>query len=433
MENGNLHGRKWDYSWVIIGLCFLVIFTGMGFCSSGRAMYLTAITDALDLSRGAFSVSNSLRYITTTILNLFFGRLVGRFGTKKLLCAGFVCLIGFALLNSVATELLTFYIGGVLLGMGISWTGTTMVSTVVNKWCRKNKATVSGIVLAANGIGGATATQVLSPIIFREGDPFGYRTSYRLVAVLLTVVLVLLLIFFRDAPKGDTEKTVVSKKRKVRGAGWVGMEYNEVIRKPYFYVALGSMFLTGMVLQGLAGITQPHMYDMGMDVAFVAATASISGILLTFSKFMTGWMYDRFGIRLSMNLALFSAFVSMMLLIVLDNTPLGRVLAFVRLPFHCIALPLETVMLPIFASEFFGNKPFERLIGLFVAASAAGFAVGETFANTCFDIFGDYKLAFAVFAALMAVSTAALQYVLWAANRDKKRILDALQATADRQ
>lgn len=425
MKRPKIQIPKFDYSWVIIGLCFTVVFTSLGLCSSGRTLYLTAITQALDIPRGAFSLNNTFRFITTTIVNLFFGTLVKRFGTKKLICAGFVCLIGFAVINSVATGLAAFYIAGVLLGVGISWTGTTMISTVINKWCKKNKATVTGAVLAANGVGGAIAVQILSPIIFEEGNPFGYRTSYRIVALILAAVLALVLILYRNPPETDGGDAGASKKRKIRGTGWVGMDYGQAIRKPYFYVALVCMFLTGMVLQGLGGIAVPHMYDIGMDVDYVALLVSLGGIVLTCTKFLTGYIYDRFGIKAAMNIALVSALVSMLILAFLENTPVGRALALVRTVIGAFATPLETVMLPVFAVEFFGNKPFDKLIGIFVSASAAGFAVGAPFGNLCYDIFGNYQLAFLVFALLMAVVAVALQFVLLAANRDRKQILEA--------
>ena len=74
-------------------------------------------------------------------------------------------------------------------------------------------------------------------------------------------------------------------------------------------------------------------------------------------------------------------------------------------------------------------SPFDKLIGIFVSVSAAGFAVGAPFGNLCYDVFGDYKPAFITFALLIAAVAVALQFVLKAAHRDKKRILDALSET----
>ena len=83
MKNGEKQTKKFDYAWVMIGICFMMILTSMGFCSSGRTMYLTAITDALGIPRGAFAFNDSFRYVTSTIVNLYFGRLVYRLAPKN--------------------------------------------------------------------------------------------------------------------------------------------------------------------------------------------------------------------------------------------------------------------------------------------------------------------------------------------------------------
>ena len=284
--------KKLNYSWVMIVLCFLIVCVTLGLCSSGRTMYLTAITDALGFKRSAFSLNDTFRFVTTTIVSLFFGPLVNKFGPKKLVCAGFICLISFALINSFATQLWMFYAGGVLLGVGLAWTTTTMMSAVVNIWTKEeHKGKVTGAILSANGLGGAIAVQILTPIIFEEGNPFGYRNSYTLVAIVLAIVLALVIIFFRDKPKGAENVKIEKKQKKVRGRGWVGMEYKDILRKPYFYLACVCIAFTGMGLQGLGGITIPHMYDVGLDKQLVATISSTSSIICMFTKFLTGFMY----------------------------------------------------------------------------------------------------------------------------------------------
>jgi MFS family permease len=411
---------RFNYTWVIVGLCFLSVFVSLGFCSSNRTLYLKAITEALGIPRGAFSLNDTFRYVTTMIVNLFFGVLVHRFGTKKLLCAGFTCLIAFALINATATELYMFYIGGILLGVGLSWTNTTMVSTIINRHCSSNKGALTGAVLAANGLGGALAVQIISPLIFEEGNPFGYRNSYLLVAGILAAVLLLILVLYRE--KKSENEPVVTKKHKARGEGWEGIEFKEALRKPYFYVALFCIFLTGLTMQGLGGIATPHMYDIGLDAGFVALILSASSLMLTCAKFITGFLFDRKGVRFAANISMICAFVSILCLVFLSNSFSGKVLAFARIPFHAVAMPLETVMLPLFASAFFGNKSFDKVVGIFVSASAAGMAIGSPIANMVFDLCGSYNPAFFAFAISMAVVVILMQYVFIATNRDRKVI-----------
>ncbi len=423
--NKNIKKINFDYTWVIIGLCFLMVAVSLGFCSSGRTYYLTAITDALKIPRGAFSLNDTFRFVTTTIVNLYFGKLVSRHGIKKLIIAGFLCLICFSVINAVASKLISFYIGSIFLGIGLTFTSTTMVSVIINRWCKTNKGTITGAVLASNGIGGAIAVQVISPIIFQEGNPFGYRESYHLVTVLLAVVLVLVILFFRNNPKGEESNPIsVDKKKKPRGAGWIGMDYSVGCKKTYFYAALFAVMLTGFSLTGLGGIAFPHMYDVGIDVEFVALVSSITSIILTMSKFGVGYMYDRLGMRITMNICFICSLFSVFSLLLVSNSPFGRAVVLIRGIVSCLALPLETVMIPLYVSEFFGNKSFEKFTGIFVSVNYAGYAIGSPLGNIFYDLFGSYNIAFVMFGIMMFIAAISMQYVLKAANNDRKIILD---------
>ena len=64
---------------------------------------------------------------------------------------------------ALATNVLLLYLGGILLGIGLSWTTTTMVGYVINIWSKNNKGTIMGAVLAANGVGGALALVTPTP------------------------------------------------------------------------------------------------------------------------------------------------------------------------------------------------------------------------------------------------------------------------------
>lgn len=421
--------KKFDYTPVIVVLCFLSVCVSLGFCSSNRSMYFQAITSVFEgsITKFEYSFTMTIRYITTTVLNIFFGALVNKFGTKILMSAGFTSLICFALINSYATNLVHFYIASVFLGMGLAWTTTTMTSVVINNWCTKNKATVTGAVLSANGLGGAVSAQILSPIIFSKNG-HGFRDAYRLVAVILEVMLVLVLVFFKDRPKGAEKKTVSKHKtRKIRGGGWVGLEFSEAKKKPYFYLTLVCMLLTGMSLNGLGEIANLHMYDVGLSKSFVATVATISSIYLMTSKFLNGLTYDKMGIKKTMNIAYFCAFFALGLIAIISNTTVGKIIAIARIFFSGIALPLETVMISIFANELFGNKSFNKVVGLFSAATTAGFALASPFSQLWATLFGNYIVAMISFAVFMLFVTVTMQFVLKQAYKDREVILRELE------
>ena len=74
-----------------------------------------------------------------------------------------------------------------------------------------------GFILAANGIGGAGATQIVSIFINEKGNPFGYRNAYFVMAGIFIAVFLVLLIFYKEPKK--SMPTVEPQKKKVRGGG----------------------------------------------------------------------------------------------------------------------------------------------------------------------------------------------------------------------
>lgn len=429
MKKDNLHTRKFEYKWVIVGLSMLMIFVCLGFCSSTKGLFVSAITEALGIKRSLFSINDSCRFIATAIVNVFFGSMVAKFGTRKLIGAGFIFLSLSAFIYSIADNIYMFYLGGALLGIGFSWTGTTMVGCVVNKWCKENKGTIMGAVLAVNGIGGAVATQIISPIIYQEGTLFGYRDAYRLIALIVLITGIIVVGFFKESPKGFLQTHHEVSKKKGRGQSWVGIEYSELIRKPYFYTSLVFIFLTGMCLQGVSGVSAAHMKDTGLSAEFVATVVSMHSLALTAFKLIVGMMYDRFGLKVTSNVCSVTASVVMVLLALVSPSPVGKAFAVVYGIFSSLALPLETIMLPIYVSDLFGEKSFDKVLGLFVSVNVAGYAVGSPLTNFCFDVFGSYKPILFVAGGMMIVVTFGIRVVIKMAQKERALIEEKQTAT----
>ena len=407
--------------WINIILCFVMIFVCLGFCSANKSLYLSATCDALGVKRTVFSLSSSCRYITTAVVNVFFGALVAKFGTKKLICAGFVFLILSELTKAFAPVVSLFYVAEVLAGIGFSLSGTGMVGCVVNRWSPENKGTVMGAILCANGVGGAVAAQVITPFIFREGDPFGYQDAYKLVSVLLTAVLIVMIALFREKKGNDTASAAVGKKRR-KGRSWAGISFREAVRKPCFYVALVCIFFTGFCLQGISGISAAHMKDVGLPADFIALMSSLSLICLTGSKFLTGFMYDKMGLRKTISICCAASMLCMLALASAAASGAGRACSVAYAVLASVALPLETVMLPLYAGDLFGDRSFDQIMGVFISVNTAGYAVGTPFVNLGFDLTGSYRGVLLVTAGIMLAVTVAMQYVITAAHKLRKTV-----------
>ena len=416
--------KKLDYQWVIVVTCFIMEFVALGFCSSNKSLYLGAITEALNIKRSLFSINDSVRFITSAVVNLFFGALIQKLGARKMVGIGFAALIAAMQIYAHANNVFVFYIGGSLLGLGLAFCTTTMIGSIIRRWVKENTGTILGFVLAANGLGGALAAQIVTPIIYEEGNPFGYRNAYNLVTLILVATGILAVVFLRNQPKNDTSTAAPTPhKKKPRGGGWIGISYEDARKKPYFYAALVGIFLTGMVLQGVNGASAAHMKDVGLDAGYVATVLSIHSIALMVFKFSTGVMYDKWGLRVTMIVCDIAALVVMVFLALVSNSPAGMVYAMIYGIFSSLALPLETIMLSLIATDLFGNKSFDKILGIIAALNTLGYAVGAPLMNFCYDAFGTYVPFIWVCVGIMVVVTLMYQFVISAAAKERKAIL----------
>ena len=83
-------------------------------------------------------------------------------------------------------------------------------------------------------------------------------------------------------------------------------------------------------------------------------------------------------------------------------------------------------MISVFASELFGSKSFNKVVGLFSAATTAGFALASPFAQLWDMLFGNYTFAMLSLAIFMVFVTTTMQFVLKSAYRDRKKILESI-------
>lgn len=443
------------YKWVIAVLSGLIIFVGLGWNSGTRSLYTRTITVLRDIDRASYSLSTSIRFGTTAILSLFFGAMIGKMGAKKMVLCGITSLFVSCVINSVATELWMFYVAAVFLGTGLAWCTTSLVGFVINRWFTEKRGTVTGVVLASNSLGAAIGTQVLSPLIYKQenlvaavertreagitvsnirpqetlfkflGTDFGYQDAYTLVAGVLVVIFIIVALFYKEAPAGHKEtgeKPAKGKKKPSRAAAWVGMSFSEAIRKPYFYLIVLCVYLTGASLQAANGIAAPHMEDCEITGEMVAWAVSAHSLVLSCAKILGGVSFDKFGLRKTLLVMHTIGTVSLLLLAFVTRAEhYGLAMAYETMV--SLAMPLETIMLPLITADLFGDKDYAKMMGIMVAVNTFGHATGEPIANLVYEFTGRYNGILFVFAGIMAVVLICFQLVMNKSNADRKEII----------
>jgi len=413
------HGTKksWrDSQWTVCFCCFMLIFTGLGFCSSPRSFFMDVVPDALGVGRSQFALNDTARYIVTATVSLYFGRLVTWLRPKKMIAIGSCLMVISQLIYATADNVVMFCMGGALLGGGLSLLGNSMASYIIKRRCPKNTGTILGFVMAANGLGGAIAVQMVSHFI--EQSPTGYKNAYLAVACILAAVGLMVTLIYKE---DDSIPAAPPASKKARGQNWSGMSYAHGKKQGYFYLICLLIFLTGFVLSGVNGIAKAHWRDMGIQN--VADIWSLHSLALMGGKFISGFVYDRKGLRFTLALGHLAAITVMVALALSGNTPFGIAMAWVYSIGSAAALPLETICVSLVAGDLFGNKEFSRFLGVLTALCSLGFATGSPVINLVYDLVGSYLPAILVSAGIMVFVLVTFQLSITAARKDRDAIL----------
>jgi len=235
--------------------------------------------------------------------------------------------------------------------------------------------------------------------------------------IILACMAALILILYKEPPE-NTSKNDGGTKKKAKNS-WEGLSWDVGSKKAYFYLACVSIFLTGLVLHGVYGVRSAHLEDVEMNPSIMETVININMLLLTLTKFSTGFLYDRFGVKTAMNVCLFSSVAVMVCFYFVSSSGAGIGFAYAYALFSALSLPLDTIMLPIYADELFGSKSYNKFLGIFVSVKEAGYALGSFSINIFHDCYDSYKPAFVVCACIMICVFMIMQYVVSASRKEK--------------
>lgn len=392
----------------------MMVFFGLGMWAQ-KGLFVKPITEALDIPRSAYSISNTFRYGTTALVNIFFGYLIGKFGVKKLVLIAFFSLTIAPLCYAFATNVILFYVGGCLLGIGFSFGSTAIVGYIINRTCKKNQGTILGFILCANGLAGALFALIMTPII--ENSTFGYKNAFYVMAVVALLTAIVILVFFRE-PK-ETERQETKGKNNFN---WVGISYRQATKKIYFYLACIAILFTGIILTAVTSNYQAHLGDRGFSGKDIGIIAVISSVSLAVFKLVNGFTYDKLGLRVTITTDCIAGLLIMVILYLITPTPAGLVLGIAYAILSGVALPLETVMIPIYAKDLFGELSYAQVLGIFISLNQIGYALGDPLFNLIYDVNGSYDLGLIICAVLMAIVIVLLQIVISTAKKLKKQL-----------
>ena len=165
------------------------------------------------------------------------------------------------------------------------------------------------------------------------------------------------------------------------------------------------------------------MTDIGMDKNYVTNVFSIFSLALTVSKILVGAIYDRYNLKKVMIICQGAAVAAFVILALITANTLGNVMAVAFALLFALALPLETLVIPLIANDLFGNKNYDKILGLLIAANYTGYALGAPFINLFADAGLGYKPGLLILSAVMFAAMIFMQIGITKAWKKKDAII----------
>ena len=298
LKNGgvrlHLKKNKIHYAWVILfALCIIRSLSAAGINNTG-GLFLKPAADDLGVGVGTLSVYFSISSIASLVFLPIGGKLLQKYPVKLLAGIAIVLQAGSFLALSFLHAVWGWYLFAIPMGIGGAFLVNLLGPILLHRWFFKHAGIALGILMACAGIFG----MVFQPLTSAWISEIGWRNTYfRIGLLVLIAVMVILLLFLKDAP----EKHGLSPLGLEEGATGAqqaeeksGITWNEAKRSGTFY-----FLLLFMVCITAFGSFQQHIATYGYELHY---TSGIIGTALalgmagsTVGAIVIGMVSDRIG------------------------------------------------------------------------------------------------------------------------------------------
>ncbi|MFC1978659.1 MFS transporter [Chloroflexota bacterium] len=380
--------------WIVAAMVAINTYIG-GVVLFGFTAFIDPIEESFPTwSRTVITFSVSLRGMESGLLAPFAGRLVDRYGPRRLIAIGSIIIaISLAMLSQI-NSLWMFYLAFVVLTLGMSTCTLTVPMTAVANWFHKKLGIASAFAIVGFGLSG-----VLVPVIERLISIYDWRNTFLILAVGAIIIILPLSLVFRHKPQPygylpDGERGPSSPRspeiiqKPPAEKTW---NMREVLSSGIFWRIVVSYICHMMLLAGVVTHLMPYLGSVGIErssASFVTMALALSTIG---SRLGFGWLADRFEHK-TLAVAGFAVIaIGILFYLFVSDQAFWLVIPFVIL-FSVGHGGNNALRSPIIVS-YFGRSNFGAVMGLMMGFCSIGSILGSPLTGLIWDKMGSYDLA----------------------------------------
>lgn len=397
--------KKIYYGWFVVFGCLMITCTMVPPIMALSNKFLIQVTGELQISRSAFTLANTILQGLGIFLSPVVSARLARGNMKRIQT---VSIIGFVLSYasfSLATNVIHLYISSFFTGIFFLNASLIPVSMMITNWFVKKRGLAMSIAMAGIGVGGT----IFSPVITWLLGAYGWRSTYRIMALIILVLALPAALFILKKrpedmgllPYGSEDSTIESSslqdsssrdaasKRIPQKADVVfPLSIKESRTKLFFILFIFGMLCNGLINTGSLGHFPPAIEELqGPQVqALIISLYSMIGI---FGKLVLGWLNDRFGVVASTAFGCITFALSFIFILFGQNISMLYIMAFL----FGLGDAIGTVTPPLITSAIFGAEKYGEAYGIANSFTQIGLSLGALMVAAIYDTSGSYNTA----------------------------------------
>lgn len=397
---------KFFYGWVIAGAAALGVACCISvFIPSTIGLMVGPLGGDLGWTPPQMFLAISFATVTTVFVAPFIGRLVDRFGARRVIALSFLAealiMYSFRYLDD---NIYLFYLR--YAAFAVFATGTTALafSALISRWFDRQRGMALGIALAGLGVGGvfwSLGTQYLFDLV-------GWRDAFAyLAAGIAFLVLPFMLLVLRDSPESmnlTVDGATTAPGIRVNRMEPQGETLPEALTDRHYWLMMGAFFLMAVATYGVTLNMVPMLRGQGQSAALAATVQASMWAVLVVGRVATGWLMDRFFAPHVALAFLIPAIVGMALLAMGVSGPV----AFAAAILIGLATGAEVDVLAYLTGRYFGLKHFGSIYATFFSVYAIGTSTGSYMTAAIAAQTKGYTLALWLLAVLLGLAAVLL-------------------------
>ncbi len=403
--------KKFFYGWIVVICGALVLGVTHGVVSNCFSLYIIPVSEALGISRDAFSICSMIINGLYAAVSLLSGRIYRRFQLRTLLHIAAVTLPVSYFCYSFCTSAAQLYLVSAAVGLSVSFISFVPFTIIIGNWFEEKRGTALGLCFMGSGLGGMVMNSMTALLL----ENFGWQRTYQVTAaVMLAVLLVLVFLVIRVTPEEKNLRPLgVSGEER---AAVHGPTAGEAVRTGSFRALAALALVIGLNSSVLSVVIAPHLCDLGYSTLYAAGVTSAYLGCLAVSKILLGRLYDRLGAIRGTALSL-TGFLLGLLGLFLSRQSWAVPL----IMFSALGTASSNVSYPVTTLYAFGNRDYATLYGYMMGINFIVCSIGPLIANRIFTVTGSYDGMLLACMAAAAVGMVCLAFVRPEKNPKEKK------------